>query len=70
MKMKSVDPDTGFNIKKIFPERDIIFKFKILFEFLWFKDEFFLYKISDDGKCGNSADDIPDKRRQDLSFGV
>ncbi|MGQ0739804.1 MAG: hypothetical protein ACT4OJ_12155, partial [Bacteroidota bacterium] len=33
----------------------------ILFEFFRFEDEFFLEKISQNGKGGNANDDIPEK---------
>jgi hypothetical protein len=44
--MKTIDPDTRLNIKKIFPEWNIIFKLKILFELFRSEDEFFLEKIN------------------------
>ena len=61
VKMQAVDTYTGFYIKKIFLERDIIFELKILFQFFRFKNEFLLEKINKDGECNNTDDDIPDE---------
>ena len=69
-KMQAIDADTRFNVKKIFPERRIVFKLEILFELFRFEDEFFLEEIGQDGKHSNTSDDIPDKGRQTESFAV
>jgi hypothetical protein len=63
VKMKTVDPDTGLNIKKIFFERDIILELEILFQFFRLKDQFFLEKINKNGEHNNTDDNIPDERQ-------
>lgn len=65
--MQAIDPDAGRYVKKIFPERDVIFELKILFELFGLENEFFLEKINNDGKQNNAADDIPDKMGQSSS---
>lgn len=64
VKMQTINPDAGFNIKKIFSEGHIIGKLKILFKFLWFKNEFFLEKVGNNRKHNNSDDDIPNESWQ------
>ena len=61
VKMQPIDPDTGFNIKKIFFERNIIFELEILFELFRVENEFLLEKIDQDGEDDDAKDDIPDE---------
>lgn len=61
VKMKGIDADPGFDIKKILPEGGVIPELEILPEFLRLENEFFLQKIGQDGKSGDADDDIPEK---------
>jgi hypothetical protein len=63
--MKAIDTDTGFHIKKVFPERNIIFELKVLFKFFRFENKLLLEKISNYRQENNTADDIPDKVGQE-----
>ncbi len=63
VKMQAVDPDTGFYVKKIFFERNVIFELEILFQFLRLKNKFLLEKINKNGEHNNTDDDIPDERQ-------
>lgn len=64
VKMEPVDPYARLYIKKILPEGNIIPEQEVLLQFLRFEDEYFLEKISQQGKCGDSAGDIPDEEWQ------
>ena len=46
-KMKPVNPNAGFNIKKQNLERSSIFVNEILLQYFRFKDEAFLHQVND-----------------------
>jgi hypothetical protein len=64
VKVQTIDGYTRFDVEKIFPEWDIIFKLKVSFKLLRFEDEFFLEEIHQQGKQHDAGNDIPDKAGQ------
>jgi hypothetical protein len=57
-KMQAIDPYPRGNIEKQFPERAVIFEFKILLKLFGLEYEFVLQQIGQQGEQGNGKDNI------------
>jgi hypothetical protein len=66
--MQPVYSNARFHIKKVLPERNVIFKYKILVKFLRLENESFLEKENNNGEEYNASEDVPDEGWQEGWF--